>query len=708
MRFWAVCTGPNTVAMDKASVDYLARRLAKFGVNMIRIHGPIFDRSAADPAQVDAAYLDKLHYFVYAMKQQGIYSYLSIYFPLWFDVKPNYGLPGYDKTENKVPFALLFFNPRMQEIYRSWARALLTSANPYTGLPFADDPAVGIDEIINEDNYFFWTFTPGTNIPWECMPPLEERYGAWAAKKYGSLDAALKAWNYPDKRDDASAGRAGFLAPWAMTRGGIAGLPTARQRTSDQVQFLTEDLRGFYEGMRDWLRKDLRVKCPVVATNWTTADNDTLGALDKYTNMACDVLDRHGYWTPPRKADRDYTLTAGDLFKNQCGLEVPEQLPVRELQYAGHPHTVSEYLFTRINDYRTDSVFLAAVYGALQGTDAFFWFAINGPSWQTSGGEGPASPAIMGQFPAAALIYRRGDVREATTVINQVVSLADLYALKGSGTADPQNLDTMRAAEVPPGGQAIGKAVPNIDPLSYYVGRVLRTISDDRAQALLTDLSPYIDRTAKTVRSITGEADAGLRQGPCHGKHAARAGGHGLPGPRRPHRPRRRGYRERQRLRRRHGRLAGRPADRLGRQGPASGRNPGAELRLGGRPGGRVAQGDEPGHPAAGREEHRWQGDHRAGRRRAAQGDGPRPERLPDRPQGRDDGRRRTADHHAPAGRALLRGGAALNTRVGQAPRLPRGRGRPRYRWQGSGPVVTVEEGEPAERGPGQSRHGRQ
>jgi hypothetical protein len=506
VRFWAVCTGPNTVEMDKASVDYLARRLAKLGVNMIRIHGPLFDRNAADPATVDMAYLDKLHYFVHAMKQQGIYSYLSIYFPLWFDVKPGYGLPGYDKTENKTPFALLFFNPRMQQIYRSWARTLLTSPNPYTGLSLADDPAVGIYEIVNEDNYFFWTFTPGTNIPWECMPPLEERFGAWAARKYGSLAAALKAWNYPNERDDVPAGRAGLLNAWAMTRQGVAALPAARRRIADQVQFLTEDLRGFYAGMHKWLRDQVGVKCPIVATNWTTADNDQLGALDKYADMACEVLDRHGYWAPPQKADRPYALTAGDLFRNGCGLEVPEQLPVRELQYAGHPCTVSEYLFTRINCYRTDSVFLAAVYGALQGTDGYFWFAINGPGWQTASGEGPASPAIMGQFPAAALIYRRGDVREAPTVVDQVLSLDDLYALKGSGTSDPQNLDNMRAAEVPPGGQAVGKPVSNIDPLSHYVGRVLRTISDDRSQAVLTDLSPYIDRTAKTVRSITGEA----------------------------------------------------------------------------------------------------------------------------------------------------------------------------------------------------------
>jgi hypothetical protein len=74
--------------MDAASVDYLARKLAKLGVNMVRFHGPVYDRKAQDPATVDWALLAKLHYFVAAMRRQGIYTKLSFYFPLWFNVRP--------------------------------------------------------------------------------------------------------------------------------------------------------------------------------------------------------------------------------------------------------------------------------------------------------------------------------------------------------------------------------------------------------------------------------------------------------------------------------------------------------------------------------------------------------------------------------------------------------------------------------------------
>ncbi|HZC26143.1 MAG TPA: hypothetical protein VE287_03905, partial [Actinopolymorphaceae bacterium] len=69
VRFWAVNAGPEIVRQDADSVTYLARFLAKRGVNLVRMHGPIFDSSAADLGKVDTHYLDQLHYFVAAMKK---------------------------------------------------------------------------------------------------------------------------------------------------------------------------------------------------------------------------------------------------------------------------------------------------------------------------------------------------------------------------------------------------------------------------------------------------------------------------------------------------------------------------------------------------------------------------------------------------------------------------------------------------------------
>jgi len=505
VRFWAVNCGPNVVRLDPASVDYLARKLAKLGVNMVRYHGPVFDRSARDAATIDAKLLAKLHRFVAAMKRQGIYTKLSFYFPLWFDVRPEYRVRGW--SGKGKPFALLFFHPDMQRIYKAWAKALLTTPNPATGLALGQDPAVAIVEIVNEDNYFFWTFKPYDTIPAGAMPWLEKAFAAWLVKRHGSLDKAKAAWGAgrPVKGDDFANGRAGLYGAWHMTRRGLA--QANRRRVQDQVRFLTEHLRTFFAGMCDTFRKDLGAKCLVSATNWKTADAVLLEALDRYAYAACDVIDRHGYFGGMHKGPRaSFSLNKGDRYSDRSGLLEPDKLPLAQVQYEGRPNIISEINWPMPNRFRAEMPLLCALYGLLQGTDAFFHFAVGGADWVSQHPKFSLfSPAVMGQFPAAALIYRLGHVQTGRPVVREAASLNDLYALRGSALSEPQNLDELRRANVPPGGLLKRPRAGTVDPLAWCVGPVTRRVSDRPAVSELRDLSPYLDRTRKVVRSATGE-----------------------------------------------------------------------------------------------------------------------------------------------------------------------------------------------------------
>jgi hypothetical protein len=503
VRFWGVNCGPNVVKMDRASVDYLARKLAKMGVNIVRYHGAIFARGAADPATVDKPLLDKLHYFVAAMKKQGIYTKLSFYFPLWFNVRPEYKIRGW--SGKGKPFALLFFHPDMQRIYKAWARGLLTTANPHTKLPLGQDPAVAIVEIINEDNYFFWTFKPYGTIPAGCMPFIEKPYFEWLVKKYGSADRIP--WRGKKVRgDDFAAGRAGLYPAWNMTRRGLRGSDARRVR--DQVQFLTEHLRAFFGEMRRHFREDLGAKCLVSASNWKTADGVQLGALDKYAYSACDVIDRHGYFVGPHKGPRArFSLNRGDTYKDRCALLEPASLPICQIQYAGRPNIISEINWPMPNRFRADMPLLCALYGSLQGTDGYFHFAIGGANWAAQHPKfSIQTPVMMGQYPAAALIYRKGYVKPGPAVVSEAAKLADLYGLKGTAASEPQDLDELRKKNVPKGGTLTTVARPGaVDPLAHLVGRVERRVGAAPGVSKIADLSPYVDRAKQTARSATGE-----------------------------------------------------------------------------------------------------------------------------------------------------------------------------------------------------------
>jgi hypothetical protein len=151
VRFWAVNGPPEELTGD--ALRRCARLLARYGVNLVRVHGALFDKDG----EPDLAKVRHAHEIVAAMKAEGIYTHFSIYFPLWLTPRADLAwLEGYNGSQH--PFAALLFNPAFQEKHRAWLRALLTTRDANTGQALVDEPAVFGVELQNEDSFFFWTF----------------------------------------------------------------------------------------------------------------------------------------------------------------------------------------------------------------------------------------------------------------------------------------------------------------------------------------------------------------------------------------------------------------------------------------------------------------------------------------------------------------------------------------------------------------------
>lgn len=176
--------------------------------------------------------------------------------------------------------------------------------------------------------------------------------------------------------------------------------------------------------------------------------------------------------------------------------------------YDGRPSTISETAWNRPNRYRGEAPLFYAVYGALQDTDAIMHFALDGGAWSVK----PAffmqpwtlmSPTQMGQFPAAALIYRKGLVKTGDLMAELPLKLTDALALKGSKLVQRANLDELRKADVTKVGGEV--ADTGVDPLIHWVGRTNVPIGDKGGPAAVKDTTPFIDRAAQTVLSSTRE-----------------------------------------------------------------------------------------------------------------------------------------------------------------------------------------------------------
>jgi hypothetical protein len=505
VRFWAQNTGNDALLLDDASLALMARSMAKQGVNLIRLHGPVFgnDWTKADPKHVQS-----VQRFVRAMKREGIYTALSIYFPLWFRPQGNQ-LAGYDGQKN--PFATHFFNPDFIRSYRNWWNGLLTTPDPVTGKPLRDDPAVAMVEMVNEDSYFFWTFTPYENVPAPQMAVLEKLFGDWLAKKYGSVAKALQTWGGEAKRgDDAAAGRVGFRPLWE-----VANVKDARSK--DTAAFLTENQRAWYDATYAYLRKDLKYPGLIYGSNWITADPRVLGPLDKYTNAGGDFFDRHGYFDIGHEGEAaSYSIRNGHTFSDASALTFPGNnfsLPIFDIRYDNKPSTITELNWTPPNRLRADLPLVSAAYGLLQGSDALFFFASASPSWESGIGKfGIRTPVIAGQYPATAYLFRKGLVKPGPVAVEANLRLSNLLNLEGAPVTAPQNLDQLRAADIPGQPKPVD-TLSGIDPLSFLVGKVALNFTSEAKPSHTLNLGRYIDREKKVVRSATGELTWDYGQG---------------------------------------------------------------------------------------------------------------------------------------------------------------------------------------------------
>lgn len=513
VRFWAVNGPPHELKGD--ALRNAARMLAKRGVNLARVHGAMFNRDGEfDPTNVEHA-LEVAR----VMKAEGIYTHFSIYFPLW--MTPRAGHPWLEGYDGKThPFAALYFNPRFQQEYRKWWTSLLTTKDKVTGKTLVEEPAVMGLEMVNEDSFFFWTFD-AARIPAAQLKLLETRFGEWLKAKHGSIDAALAKWGSATKveRDAPGEGRIGFRPLW-----NIANQKTPRDQ--DTAQFLYEVQAGFYRDTRSFLRS-LGFKGVVTASNWSTASPETLGPLEKLSYTTGDFIDRHGYFAGSHKGDSaEWSIRDGHVYADRSALRFdgaepgkPKSFvhPAMDPEYAGMPSMISETTFNRPNRFRTEAPLFFAAYGALQDTDGIVHFAYDGARWSVKPNFWMqpwtlSSPTMLGQFPATALIYRKGLVAPGAVLAKVPLATNDLFALKGTPLPQDAALDELRAKDLPLAGGDV-KAGGRIDPLVHFAGRTEVTFQAQPGRASIQDLTDLINRGAQTVRSSTDELSLDYAKG---------------------------------------------------------------------------------------------------------------------------------------------------------------------------------------------------
>jgi len=210
IRFWGVNMTQGACFPKKTKTPWIAARLRKMGVNLVRFtnmdyrwsdgNNSIFYENPTTTQVLNFFTLDKLHYFVSHLKQQGIYSNINLNVDRVF--LEGDGVLNADSIQDNGK-AVTIFDRQLIALQKQYAQQLLTPVSLYTGLSLANDPAVAMVEITNENSlYSYWRgdrlqhFSHGEGqLMQRHCDTLDLRWNQFLQSKYPNQNALANAWN---------------------------------------------------------------------------------------------------------------------------------------------------------------------------------------------------------------------------------------------------------------------------------------------------------------------------------------------------------------------------------------------------------------------------------------------------------------------------------------------------------------------------------
>ncbi|MCD6351674.1 MAG: hypothetical protein J7M26_06105, partial [Armatimonadetes bacterium] len=473
VRFWGTCFSAGANFPTHEQAEKIARRLARFGVNIVRTHHAdaywaernFFGKGARDTRHFDSDALDRFDYLIYCLKREGIYVYLDQLVNRKFTAAD-----GVDAADELPVCGKPYsnFDPKLIELQKEFSRKLWTHVNPYTGLAYKDDPAIVLMEFANENDLFTQTVTLE---PYRTR--LEQAYRQWAAAR-------------------------GLQVP--------EGKIDFRQRTDSITAFFVEVQRRYYEEMTRYLREQVGVQVPMTGSNWSR-NAALLAALS-----VCDYTDSHSYWNHPSSAG-----TVGNSKAMRAVSPLVSVLSFNRLP--GKPFFVSEWNEPWPNEWRAEVPLYLAALAAFQDWDGLTIYTYAHTSqrmpsidYLSGAFESFNDPALFGLFPHAALLFRRGDVssaRQTWAVVIPEERIATARSLSPWETQALHGLPEVHRVEMAPGQAPAGvdgSVAPDFDKYSDHA-KVL--VSDTGELRHLPAKGYFLIDTPRSQAAIGELAEAG-------------------------------------------------------------------------------------------------------------------------------------------------------------------------------------------------------
>ena len=497
IKLWGVNLSYTANAPDKETADFTAARYSKYGINAVRMHKfsyPTGQMGIGDPndsTRMDSKGLDRLDYFAAKLKEHGVYFGWSHTYGFHVVPGDRKRLLAYDEIEKNLKgntYAFIHFAEDVQDLLIEMVINLLKHKNPYTGLTYAEEPALCFLELQNEDDIFFYTSPKAFDACPTYKKRFLARFAGWLKERYGSQKKLAAAWEGALKEGETLADESIVpqLNPWFFGSDHLPGQKGgALRRLLDTAAFLHDVQNRFYSRFVKAIR-EAGYQGPMCGSPWQAPS-----MLPHYYNLNSDYqvgfIDRHNYFDGSGKAMFASMLTRPGRGYLGSGLE----------QVIDRPFALSEWIHVYPNAYSAEGPAIVAAYGmGLQGWDASYEFqsqphrqvfddiAGNFPwgIWETD------VPTSLGQYPTLARMVHRGDVKEGEIISVRRVSATDLAEGTFGFSDRVEQKGDMRSF----GGAEVLAA-----------GRAVVEFSDQSNPSQPPDLKRF--RDGNVIKSVTGQ-----------------------------------------------------------------------------------------------------------------------------------------------------------------------------------------------------------
>lgn len=544
IKLWGINLCYGACAPEKKLAEQRAQFYARYGINAVRLHkfadgaGWAGIQSADSAVRFDPAALDRMDYFVAQLKSHGIFVALSAHFGTIKIGPADVSLVPYAEEFGRftgrsrritAPASAFFYSSELQELHTRQIVNLLRHRNPYTGLTYAEEPAVALLEIINEQSVMFYTSMQPLLASPTLRQTVAQRFCQWLKERYGSHDNLVRAWG---KRAFDSFQHEGFPAlgerldkenilplgnPWFWDPEQLDGSQAyRRRRLLDTLEFLYELQCAAYSRYVSAVR-DAGYTGEIIGSNWQAGR-----ALSHYYNLHSDYrvgpIDRHNYFGGGR----------GPRFNDATMLRVPGSgmLSVGMQQVVDRAFILSEWVHVFPSPWGVEGPALIGAYGlGLQDWDASFLFQ-NRDEGTFAGELGKSqwevmTPQILGVFPAVARMVRRGDVEPSPRLAPRYVHVPSL-AQGRIGFEDrvtqSHDVKTFDSDKVPAAALAVARCViqftghdqptPHFDLTPYrHDGQLVSTTRQLRWTAGQTRHSGFVTIDTPGTNAVVGFAE---------------------------------------------------------------------------------------------------------------------------------------------------------------------------------------------------------